>query len=38
VTFTIDGIPHKGLYAEQAVVGVERVLNALVPSATAALA
>jgi glucose/arabinose dehydrogenase len=27
-TFTIDGRPHTGLYTEQAVVGVERVLNA----------
>lgn len=27
-TYTIDGIPHKGLYTELAVVGVERVLNA----------
>lgn len=29
-TYTIDGIPHQGLYSEQAVVGVQRSLN--VPS------
>jgi glucose/arabinose dehydrogenase len=31
VTYTIDGVPHKGRYTEQAVVGVERVLNAPSP-------
>jgi glucose/arabinose dehydrogenase len=31
VTYTIDGEPHKGRYTEQAVVGVERVLNAPSP-------
>jgi hypothetical protein len=30
-TFTVDGIPRKGSYTEQAVVGVERVLNASSP-------
>jgi glucose/arabinose dehydrogenase len=30
-TYTIDGVPHKGRYTEQAVVGVERVLNAPSP-------
>ncbi|MDQ2635459.1 MAG: hypothetical protein M3Y83_01120, partial [Actinomycetota bacterium] len=31
-TFTIDGVPYKGSYVEeQAVVGVERVLNAPSP-------
>ena len=30
-TYTIDGIPKKGLYTEQAVVGVERVLGAPSP-------
>jgi len=30
-TYTIDGIPHKGLYTETAVVGVERTLNAPSP-------
>lgn len=29
--YTIDGIPHKGLYTEDAVVGVERVVNAPSP-------
>ncbi len=31
VTYTIDGVPHKGRYTEQAVVGVEHVLNAPSP-------
>ena len=26
-TYTVDGQPHKGVYTEQAVVGVQRVLN-----------
>ncbi len=30
-TYTIDGIPHKGSYTEQAVVGVVRVLDAPSP-------
>ena len=30
-TYTIDGIPHSGVYTETAVVGVERVLNAPSP-------
>jgi hypothetical protein len=30
-TFTIDGIPHTGQYSEQAVVGVQRTLNAPSP-------
>jgi glucose/arabinose dehydrogenase len=30
-TFTIDGIPHTGSYSEQAVVGVQRTLNAPSP-------
>jgi hypothetical protein len=29
--YTIDGIPHTGLYTEDAVVGVERVVNAPSP-------
>ena len=34
-TYTIDGIPHKGLYTEQGVVGVERVIGAVSPQYTA---
>ncbi|HJT95224.1 MAG TPA: PQQ-dependent sugar dehydrogenase, partial [Mycobacterium sp.] len=30
-TFTVDGIPKKGSYTEQAVVGVERVIAAVSP-------
>jgi len=30
-TYTIDGIPRRGSYTEQAVVGVERVLGAVSP-------
>ncbi len=30
-TYTIDGIPHQGSHTEQAVVGVERTLNAPSP-------
>ncbi len=32
--YTIDGIPHKGTYTEQAVVGVKRILNVLSPQTT----
>lgn len=34
-TYTIDGIPHKGLYTEQGVVGVERVIGSVSPQYTA---
>ncbi|MEZ0355710.1 PQQ-dependent sugar dehydrogenase [Mycobacterium sp. SA01] len=32
--YTVDGIPHKGTYTEQAVVGVKRILNVLSPQTT----
>ncbi|EHB50608.1 PKD domain containing protein [Mycolicibacterium rhodesiae JS60] len=32
--YTIDGIPHKGTYTEQAVVGVKRIVNVPSPQTT----